>query len=175
MKKYILGFLLFAVATTTVSAQTEQELKDLALAQATITSSATVNGDMSTVLDFTFPGVLELMGGKEAALTTVNEAMAGMKQGGMSFQSSEVTGLVGFAQEEDEYRCIIENKVVIDSPEQQIKSTSYMLGIYSQEAKQWYFMEAAQLKNEALREMVIPGFKTSLVIPDDVREFVPKN
>jgi hypothetical protein len=50
-----------------------------------------------------------------------------------------------------------------------------MLGIYSQEANQWYFMEAAQLKNVELREMVIPGFTTALVIPDDIREFIPKN
>lgn len=169
MIKYFLGLLFLVAAATGVNAQTEQELKDLAMAQAKITSDATVAGDFSTVLDYTLPSVLDMMGGKEAALSTISTAMAGMKEQGFEITKSEVKKMVGFAQEEGQYRCVIENYVVLDHPDYAVNSTSYIFGVYDEEASQWYFIEGAQLKNDALAQMVIPGFKTSLNIPDDDR------
>ena len=172
MIKYFLGLLLIVSAVSGVNAQTEQELKDLAMAQAKITSDATVAGDFSTVLDYTLPTVLDMMGGKEAAVKTVNEAMAGMKNQGMAITKSEVKEMIGFAQEDGQYRCVIKNYVVLDAPSYAVNSTSYIFGVYDSDASQWYFVEGAQLKNDALAQMVIPGFKTSLTIPDDIRETV---
>ncbi|MEP2936544.1 MAG: hypothetical protein ABJM06_10930 [Gilvibacter sp.] len=170
MIKYVLSLLLCVTATTGINAQTEQELKDLAMAQAKITSDATVAGDFSTVLDYTLPTVLDMMGGKDGALETVTTAMDGMKQQGFEITKSEVVEMVGFAEEEGEYRCVIQNNVVLNHPDYTINSTSYIFGVYNPEASQWYFIEGSQLKNEALAQMVIPGFKTALEIPDDVRE-----
>ncbi len=172
MIKYILGFLLFVAVVPISNAQTEQELKDLAMAQAKITSDATIAGDYDTVLNYTLPGVLELMGGKEAALVIVAEAMNGLKEQGLSFESSEVTAIIDFAREEEQYRCVVENKVVIKGETSSILSTSYLFGIYDDAISQWYFVEAAQLKNAALLDMILPGFKTELEIPDDVRKTV---
>lgn len=173
MIKYFLSLLLLVVAATNLNAQTEQELKDLALAQAKITSDATVAGDYSVVLSYTFPQVLDMMGGKDAALETVTTAMDGMKQQGFSITKSEVKELVGFAQEDEQYRCVIKNYIVLNHTDYVINSTSYIFGVYDADAAQWFFIEGSQLKNAALAQEVIPGFKTALNIPDDVRETIP--
>ena len=172
IKKIIILFVCIGFAVPAQS-QTEDELKALAMAQARITSNATVAEDYSTVLDYTLPAVLELMGGKQAALAGVETAMADIKSEGFSITSSEVTKIVGFAFESNEYRAILENHIVLNMGNgTSIDSTSYIFGFYNQEAAQWYFIEAAEFKSPILMEQVLPGFETQLVIPDDVRKVI---
>ena len=53
---------------------------------------------------------------------------------------------------------------------QRIKSKSYLLGIYNEADRFWWFIEAKQLKNKEMLDEVIPNFETSLEIPDDAVE-----
>lgn len=161
------------IAAPTVLAQTQDELKALALAQAKITSNATVAEDYETVFNYTLPAVLDLMGGRTQALALTKDAMNSMKEQGMKITKSEVLKMVGFAFEQEEYRCVIENNIVVKmSDSQSMDSISYTFGIYSAEDAQWYFIEAAEMKNKALMNAVLPDLKTELVIPDDVRKMV---
>lgn len=174
MIKNILLFLLFAGITLPALSQTEDELKALAIAQARITSDATVAKDYKTVLNYTLPAVLELMGGKDAALQSINSAMAGMEENGFKVVKSEVVKMVGFAFEQDQYRCVIENNILVRmNQESSVESTSYIIGMYDQGAGQWHFIEAGEFKNKALMEQVLPGFETQLNIPDDIRKVIP--
>jgi len=50
---------------------------------------------------------------------------------------------------------------------QRIRSKSYLLDVYNNTDKIWWFVEAKQLKNKALVNVVLPNFETSLEIPDD--------
>jgi len=56
---------------------------------------------------------------------------------------------------------------------QRISSKTYLLGIYNEDDKLWYFLEAKQLKNKALIDQVLPDFKTRLNIPDDEMTTAP--
>lgn len=62
---------------------------------------ATVNGDYETVLDMTHPKVLNMMGGKQAALKTVNEQLKKLKESGLQFEMKEV-GTPTFAKTDKE-------------------------------------------------------------------------
>ena len=169
IKKFIIVLVGLVITSTSLS-QTVDELKALALAQAKITADATVNQDFNTVLDYTLPSVLDLMGGKEAAVKGVEQAMAEMKQQGIVILTSEIVKMVGFAFEEGEYRCVIETHIVVQTgPDSGIDSQSYIFGIYNEAAGKWYFIEGGEFKTPALIQQVLPNFKTELVIPDDVR------
>jgi len=48
-----------------------------------------------------------------------------------------------------------------------ITSISYLLGIYNSKDKLWNFMEAKQL-SDPMMSSVLPDFKTSLKIPEEI-------
>lgn len=172
MRTLLLLMSLLTIAPAAIG-QTEDELKALAMEQARITSAATVAGDYDTVLDYTMPEVLDLMGGKEAALKNVEAAMEKMYAEGLEITSSEVVKLVGFAYEQDQYRCVIENHIVMKmGADGTLDSTSYLLGFYNEEKMRWYYIEANEFKNPQIKSMLFPDTETKLNIPEDVRKFI---
>ncbi len=148
-------------------AQSTEELKASALRDAKIASQATLKMEFGKLLKYTYPKILELMGGEEKAIELLSTTFNTMKENGFVFEKADILGVSDVVFEDDQYRCYIEgfNQMVMDG--KRIKSKSYLFGVYNSEAKFWYFLEAKQLKNEAMINMVFPNFKTSLKIPDD--------
>jgi hypothetical protein len=167
--KHKLSFLLFFVLFTSFSQSTEL-LKQRALRDAKIAAEATLNSDYSLLLKHTYPPIIDMMGGKENALSTIKAAMSGMQDQGMVFEKAEVVSVSNIVDDDGEYRCYVEGKNQIKMPGIRIKSKSFLLGIYDQEKAIWYFLEAEKLKNKALADRILPNFKTALVIPKDTVE-----
>ncbi len=148
-------------------AQTTEELKTSALRDAKITSSATLKMDFETVFKHTHPNIIKLMGGKEKGIELLKNTFETMKTQGFVFEKADILGVSDIVFEQEKYRCYIEGFNQMTMNGMRIKSKSYLLGIYNKEDKIWYFIEAKQLKNKAMLDMVLPNFKTSLVIPKD--------
>lgn len=143
------------------------QTKESALKDATTTSKATLKMDFETVLKHTLPGVLEMMGGKDAALKTIKTSFTGLKSQGFEFEKADILSVSDIVKEQGQHRCIIEGYNQIKMNNQRIKSKGYLLGIYNSVDKYWWFIEAKQLKNKAMLDLVLPNFETSLNIPDD--------
>ncbi len=141
--------------------------KESALKDAKITSKATLEMDFETVLKHTLPKVVDLMGGKEAALTLLTSTFDGMKTQGFVFEKADILNVTDIVEEQGQKRCMVEGYNQMKMANQRIKSKSYLLGIYNTSEAYWWFIEAKQLKNKALLDEVIPNFETSLDIPDD--------
>ncbi len=160
--------MLLLISSSISFAQDKNQLKEFALRDAKITSEATLNKDFETVLKYTHPGVLKLMGGKEKGLEMIKSIFDGMLSQGFVFEKADVINASEIVFEQDEYRCYIEGLNQMAMNGMRIKSQSYLLGIYNASEKIWCFLEAKQLKNKAMLDMVLPNFETSLVIPDDI-------
>ncbi|WP_179021446.1 hypothetical protein [Winogradskyella forsetii] len=150
-----------------ISANLFSQTKADALKDAKIASSATLNMDFETVLKHTLPSILEMMGGKDAALNVLKQTFNGMKAQGFVFEKADINGVSEIVKEQGQFRCVIEsfNQMVMSG--QRISSKSYLLGIYNEVDKYWWFLEAKQLKNTVLSEKVLPNFETQLDIPED--------
>lgn len=159
MRKFLSILFIF-----TLSLHSFSQTKDEALKDAKITANATLNSDFKTVLDYTYPPVLEMMGGKENALKFISESMESMKLQGFKFTSADVISSSEIVEEQNQFRCFIKNNYVMTFNGQKISSEAYLLGIYNVHEKKWNFIEAKQLQNPAISQ-VLPDFKTSLVIP----------
>ena len=159
MNKILSIILFFIFCLNTVS-----QTKDEAVRDAKITAKATLNSDFKTVLKYTFPPVLKLMGGKEKALDLISKSMFSMKNQGFKFKSANVISSSEIVKEQNQYRCFIKNNYVMTFNGQKITSEAYLLGIYNENDKFWYFIEAKQLSNHLISK-VLPDFKTSLIIP----------
>lgn len=167
LKKIIL--LVTIASSISVFSQT----KENALKDANITSEATLEMDFETVLKHTLPKVIDLMGGKDAALTLLKSTFESMKTQGFVFEKADILSVSEIVKEQDQYRCVIEGYNQMKMSSQRIKSKSYLLGIYNEADGFWWFMEAKQLKNKAMLDQVIPNFATSLEIPEDDVEVEP--
>jgi hypothetical protein len=143
------------------------QTKDNALRDAKTTSEATLKMDFKTVLKHTYPSIVDMMGGNEKAVELLVTTFDSMKEQGFVFEKADIINVSEIVKEQDQYRCVIEgyNQMVFNG--MRIKSKSFLLGIYDEDKAYWYFLEAKQLKNTALVEQVLPGFKTELNIPDD--------
>ncbi len=154
--------LLIASSISVFSQTKEDALKD-----AKITSKATLAMDFETVLDHTLPKVVDLMGGKEAAVTLLKTTFDSMKTQGFVFEKADILNVSEIVEEQGQKRCVVEGFNQMKMAGQRIKSKSYLLGIYNEADGFWWFIEAKQLKNKAVLDQVIPNFETSLDIPDD--------
>jgi len=161
--------LLFFVVYTSFSQSTDL-LKQRALRDAKIAAEATLNADYNLLLKHTYPPIIEMMGGIENALSTIQAAMSSMKDQGMVFEKAEVVSISTIVNDNGEFRCYVEGNNQIKMPGIRIKSKSFLLGIYDKEKAIWYFLEAEKLKNKTLTDRILPNFKTALVIPEDTVE-----
>jgi len=164
MNKFKKILLIVIVATSVnVFSQTKTD----ALRDAKIISKATLNMDFETVLNYTLPSVLDMMGGKDAALNVIKATFEGMETQGFVFEKANINGVSEIVKEQGQYRCVIEgyNQMIMSG--QRVSSKSYLLGIYNEADNFWWFIEAKQLKNDALVDKILPNFKTKLDIPED--------
>ena len=156
--------LLVVIATSVnVFSQTKAD----ALKDAKTTSKATLEMDFETLLNYTLPSVLDMMGGKDAALQVLKTTFDGMKAQGFVFEKADIISVSEIVKEQDQFRCVVEGYNQMKMSEQRISSKSYLLGIYNDADKHWWFIEAKQLKNKALADTILPNFKTALDIPED--------
>lgn len=151
----------------TLSVGVFSQTKEDALSDAKLTSKATLEMDFETVLKHTLPKVIDMMGGEEAALTLLNSTFDSMKSQGFVFEKADIISVSEIVEEQGQFRCVIEGYNQMKMASQRIKSKSYLLGVYNEADKFWWFIEAKQLKNKAMLDMVLPDFETSLDIPDD--------
>ncbi|MFK7832158.1 MAG: hypothetical protein AB8B52_02670 [Winogradskyella sp.] len=138
-----------------------------ALRDAKATSKATLDMDFDTLLKHTLPSVIDMMGGKDAALTLLKTTLEGMKLQGFVFEKADIKGVSEIVKEQGQFRCIVEGFNQMKMSEQRISSKSYLLGIYNETEKFWWFVETKQLKNETLVNKILPDFETALDIPED--------
>ncbi len=161
MKKLI--FALTFLSTLSVFSQTKED----AIRDAKITSAATLEMDFTTVLKHTLPSVVQLMGGKENAISYLKAIFDGMADQGFVFEKADVIGVSNIEEEQGQQRCVVETFNQITMSGKRIKTKSYLLGIYNTEGSYWWFIEAKQLGNDAMLDQILPDFETSLEIPED--------
>ncbi|WP_298883068.1 hypothetical protein [uncultured Polaribacter sp.] len=159
MNKIITLLFVFIFCFNTIS-----QTKDEALRDAKKTAKATLNSDYKTVVKHTFLPVIKIMGGKEKALEMISKSMISMKNQGFEFKVADVISVSEIVNEQNQYRCFIKNNYVMNFNGEEITSVSYLLGIYNESKKYWTFIEAKQLANPAMSQ-VLPNFKTKLIIP----------
>ncbi|OIQ31077.1 MAG: hypothetical protein BM564_02360 [Bacteroidetes bacterium MedPE-SWsnd-G2] len=163
----LIAFIL--VSTQLSFAQSDKANKETALEEAKLVAAATIMKDYGTVMDYTIPAVVELMGGRASAIELISSAMAGMETQGLVFEKAEILEVLEVKTEQDQLRCVIKGRNQMKMDNERIISESYLLGIFDETVNHWYFIEARQLKNTDLIQQVIPGFETTLNIPEDVQ------
>jgi hypothetical protein len=124
---------------------------------------ATVDGDYNTVLDMTHPKVLNMMGGKEAALKTVNEQLKKLKESGLQFEMKEV-GTPTFAKADQEIYSATSIGMVMKGLGKKVTVSSAIVGISEDRGKTWKFINMDATGEAGVRKF-LPNLPKDFKLP----------
>ncbi|MBL4677504.1 MAG: hypothetical protein JKY70_15070 [Mucilaginibacter sp.] len=127
-------------------------------------AKATFNGDAKTVLDFSYPGLIKLSGGREAMEKMITERIAELKGRGVMKFEGWVNTPGPFYNAGDQLHVLFPETVVMKMINGRYISHSHLLGISEDKGKSWTFMDVGNMPENVLKRL-LPNFNPDLHIP----------
>jgi hypothetical protein len=120
--------------------------------------------DLVTVLGFTYPGLLRLMGGRAQMLIVLEQGAAAMKDQGYRFRTAKVGEPLQIVTAGRELHAVLPLGQVLEAPGGELHVDGYLIGISSDKGKTWTFVEAGKIDATKARQM-FPAYNPELRIP----------
>ncbi len=120
--------------------------------------------DYESLSQFTYPIIIEWMGGKEKMINSISSEMQRIEDQGVVFLELSL----GEPQKEyfagEEIHCLVPQKIILKNKEGKIISRSHLLAVSVDLGKHWYFVDTTQLTSENVT-VLFPKFNSDLKIP----------
>ncbi|MBX2827509.1 MAG: hypothetical protein KTR22_05070 [Flavobacteriaceae bacterium] len=134
---------------------------------------AFISQEYKSLAEYTYPLVVEMVGGKDGMIAILGDTMGKMKEQGLEFSKIEFGKPSQVHPAGDELHCLLLQTLHLKTPNGTVISNSYLLGISQNQGKKWYFLDVADLTNETVYEM-FPEYNSELVIPAKQEpQFIP--
>lgn len=117
----------------------------------------------STIIDYTYPKIVEMAGGKQALLNATKSAFEKMDE---SFIIEKIT----FGEPQKIYvagkelHCIVPETLSINTNKGKMQANYSLLAISRDNGNKWYFIETHNFTPEFLKK-IFPDFNYNIVIP----------
>jgi hypothetical protein len=121
-------------------------------------------GDYKTLLKYTHPKIIKMMGGNEKASATLKQTMTQLKQQGFQFDKITIGKVVQTIKSQKDIQSIVPQILDLKFGTKTIHSNSYLFSISYDDGKNWYFLDTGTTQEAELRKM-FPEISTKLVIP----------
>ena len=159
------------------AAQAQEPSKDAVKKLALEMGQATIDGDYTKVIDNTHPASVKLLGGREKAIETIEALMKQIKDKGFVITKYEIGDPGEFYTEGDNTFIVLPTKLEMTFPKGKILSKSYLLGISSDKAKTWGFIDGAGLegKGKEVRDKLLPKMPALLKLPEKSEPEIIRN
>ncbi|MFI5171352.1 MAG: hypothetical protein ACHQFW_03125 [Chitinophagales bacterium] len=162
MKK-ILIIVLTSISSFSVYSQTE--LQGHIKSQAEIMVNAFMHEQYDLLLDYTYPKIFAVTGGREVMRSLIEEMMTDLKTQGITVDSAKVGEAGPIYTAGSELHAIINQYVYMKIPDGKMISESSLLAISMDKGSKWYYIDIAQLTPELKKEF-FPEFNNDLVVPE---------
>ncbi|MEL6675244.1 MAG: hypothetical protein AAFR61_23750 [Bacteroidota bacterium] len=113
-------------------------------------AQATLDLDFSQIVTFTYPGLVELMGGKDQMITLMESSLGGMKEQGFVIESVEIGQPSKRVKAGEEIHCLVPQKLAMTFSGGTIITESDMIGISQDQGKSWTFLGTSNMTTEQL-------------------------
>lgn len=127
-------------------------------------SAALAAGDYDRVVDFTYPKVVEMIGGRKKMIEILRRLAEDMKSHGTAILGADVSEPKEVVASGSKRFAIIPTVVRMKVPEGTLRSKGFLLGISADEGKTWTFIDGAGITKEKLA-LVLPEFPPQLTLP----------
>lgn len=132
--------------------------------QAELTAKALLQDDYETLIKFTYPKVVEMVGGQAKMISLIKKGKAEMGQQGISFEKVTIGSPSKTVNAGNEIHCLIPQTITMKVPNGKMKSETYLLAISKDNGNHWYFIDTVSLTLENIKN-VLPNFNTDLKLP----------
>ena len=133
--------------------------------QATEMAESFMKEDYATLAKYTYPKIVELMGGKDNMIAILKKGVEDMQKKGVTFKSVSVTPTSLKAKAGKEIHTIVAQTIVMGVPGGTLTSNSYLLAITADNGKTWRFVDTAQMTDMDKIKSVFPNYNPDLKIP----------
>jgi hypothetical protein len=161
MQKKLLVILSIALLPLALIAQ-EKEIPVKKLAGEC--TRAMVSGDYGRVVDLTYPRLVELAGGKDRMLDSMEKGRQEMVTEGYEFISANVLKVMDVKKIGALQFVIVTYELKLKAPNGYLVRDSYMLGIASANDENWTFLDGAGL-DESKMSYLFPDAAGKIVLP----------
>lgn len=155
-----LAFVLTFVTTLAFCQVDNKSIKE----QAELTANALLRSDYETLLNHTYPVIIEAVGGREKMISLIENGRIEMEGQGISFESTAIGDPTETEAAGDEIHCLILQTIILKVPKGRMKSESYLLAISQDNGAHWFFIDTVNLTMESIKN-VIPNYNPNLVLP----------
>ncbi len=119
----------------------------------------------NSLLDYTYPKILEIAGGKEVLESMVKQMMDDMKADGVFVDSATVGEPGAVFEAGTELHSTITQTVYMKYTGGRMISESTLLAVSMDAGSNWYFLDIKQL-TPAMKTQFFPEFNPELIIPE---------
>lgn len=126
---------------------------------------ATLKGEYARVVDYTYPPLVEKMGGREKLIAFLQTEMKKLKDQRIEIRSFKTGALSEFYTEGNFTFILVPTTTELTIPDGRVVLESYLLGISSNAGKTWSFMDGAGLELKEQREL-LPKLPAKLKLPE---------
>jgi len=131
--------------------------------QAELTAKALLNDDYETLIRFTYPKVIELVGGRDKMISLIKNGKIEMGKQGISFESVIIGTPSKTVIAGSEIHCLVPQTVYMKVPKGKLKSETQLLAV-SRDKSNWFFIDAVNLNKDNIK-IVLPNYNFELVLP----------
>ena len=151
------------VLVTTSLIKNYQNLSIKIKQQAEKMANSTINDNYDILIKFTYPKLVDLMGGSEKMKDIIAKATEGLKAKGMIIDNYKIGDVGKIFVAGKELHCIISDEISMKTNDGHLLINSNLLAVSMDKGENWYFMDCNMGKERLLQ--LLPAFNDNLIIP----------
>jgi hypothetical protein len=165
---FVMTALLIATGLTAApdAADADQHKLQLAYTKARATVDALLNRDYQTVVDLTYPKVVELMGGPSREIVFIRDSMKQSESEGIALKQCHVERPTKLAGGDGHLFAVVPETLVLSVPDGTMTQQSYLLAISDDDGKSWTFIDGGSTSPQRIKQL-IPNLPDDLKLPEE--------
>jgi hypothetical protein len=161
MKKFTFYFILCLSFSLTLKSQSlPMKIRQQAIEMA----DATVKGDYSLVYKYTYPRLVEFVGGEEKMKEVISKGMESLKSNGITIEKITIGEPEKIFVAGEELHCLVPEKMIMKINDGHLLVNSNLLAVSKDKGLNWYFVDCNMDKDRLLQ--LFPNFNSELKIPE---------
>ncbi len=120
-------------------------------------------GDYESFANYTYPKVIEMMGGKSNMVQATKQGMNKMKNDGFSFTDLNFKSPSEFLKKGNELQCSLTQVIVMETPRGKIESEYTLIGISNDNGQNWTFIDTSGKDKETMLKY-FPNLHNEIII-----------
>ncbi len=132
-------------------------------------ATAVYQSDVDTVLSYTHPKIIDLMGGTKQARSTLETAFSQFESLNMELESITFPEAPTFLNTDSNRFVIVPTKSIISADGQRFESLNYQFGIQRHGTTSWSYVEGSRINKQSVRSL-FPDFPPDYEFPEFYRK-----